>query len=172
MARKPGGCLGIALILIGACMAFLFGLGLLGAIIADDVVQVGAVIVLLVFTLGGLALIWLGIRSNIKKARLRAYLDLILYQRHNSIERISLLVKQADRQKVMTEIQWLINQGYLAGFALEPVSGLITQEDPDELAPKPKRVKFKCRACGAANDFETIDGPLSCQYCGAPFIGK
>ncbi|MBF0529974.1 MAG: hypothetical protein HQK55_12035, partial [Deltaproteobacteria bacterium] len=57
------------------------------------------------------------------------------------------------------------------GYRLDPGSKMVIalgEAPPPPL--KPKLISFVCASCKAANQVETINGKVSCEYCGTPYI--
>jgi hypothetical protein len=177
--KKPPGCLagGGCLVMAGLVMAGFFGLALFGTAVPKaeaEPTPLGVWVTVIVLTLAGLFVAFLGFRKWRTVKRQRRIIDIIVHQRHKSVPNIADLVGIADPKAAMSEIQTVLDKGYLPGYHLDPQTCHLKWFDPNGTPepPKPRWISFKCEACGASNEIETMGGGVYCQFCGTPYVKK
>lgn len=115
-----------------------------------------------------------GIKGIRLRNRVRSYLNLIVNQGKRSLDNIAADLKRSDIQKVMEEVQEVIELGFLPGMKLDQatrtIDAALSASRKDELATGQdnKKVSFSCKPCGANN---TVSIPrrktvAECEYCG------
>ncbi|MEW6265442.1 MAG: phage holin family protein [Thermodesulfobacteriota bacterium] len=168
--RKPVPVLGGCLILAGFLMSGFFALALIGFLM-DPKATFWMGLVVVSFIIGGLIMLWAGIKQVKKVKRMRYYLELIAHQGHRDVEEIAQIQREKDLDLVMSEIQQAINSGYLTGYRLDASARRICEfEDQAPAPPEPRVISFTCQSCGAGNQVKTTDGQARCEFCNMPYI--
>ena len=154
--------------IIGWALTVLFGIGTLANLTNGNI---GPAVMCGIFLAGGLALLKKGRDLISQSERTRRYIELVVNQQHTSIDNIASLTQRTDILNVQSEIQTIIDGGFLPGFRLNPSTRMI--ERPQKAAPAAAAgaapavmVSFTCHTCGANNEgFPGSDGVVRCEFC-------
>lgn len=175
--KNRTGCLSCTgcLFLVGLGTIIFFLLALAGLTMDEKPTGVGLWIFVLVCLAGGCGLVYWGVVRHRIVLRRNYLADVVINQRHRSLGSIDRLFPKLTLDQVRHELQMAINQGYIEGFSLDPVTDRLVDLKEEQLSKpqEPRRFSFKCELCGAGNEVWAKPGrPISCQYCGAPWVEK
>ena len=162
--------LGLPIALIGLLLSLLLVLGF----VKEG--KVGLVVAAIFF--GGIAyygyrLIAKGIKGIKLRNAVRQYLNLIINQGKRSLDNIASDLNRSDIQKLMAEVQEVIDLGFLPGMTLDranrTLDDTISVSRKNELADQGKvKISFSCKPCGANNTvlIQPGESAAECEYCG------
>lgn len=128
------------------------------------------------FVLG--AFLWrIGSRLRRFAGLTRRLIPLIVNQRQHDLKRLAMLADFREVGVLTTQVQKMIDEGFLPGYSIDYDRMRLRVSDPDDSA-RPGRAEpssegsgdwavFDCRSCGANNAIRRVRGePIRCDYCG------
>lgn len=137
-----------------------------------------AVIVIIFFTIAGVALILLARKIKKSAEKFRKYISIIVNRGETSISNIAAAIPTS-YEIVQKDLQKMIDRGYFTGAYINEMSKEIILPEKQEGSniidksiqanpnSTPETVVVKCNGCGANN--KIVKGSVNeCQYCGSP----
>lgn len=156
---------GMLLLLAGGfifvCSVAVFCVGLASK---DEEGKIAGLIICAVFAFGGFFIAGKGAALRRKRRLVRHYLNLIVNQGLTRVDEIAIASGRADFNKVMAEIQKLIQEGFLPGYRLDAAERLVVHFASHTHTAE--EVGFECRSCGAKNMVLALGSFVRCEYCG------